>query len=949
MLNQFVACDLETTGLDPYTDKIVEIGMVKAENGEIKDKFHALINPGRTLPVRIKRLTGLNDADLAACPPLIEVLPDALKFIGDTPLVGHNIGFDLRFLSAASGRALSNETYDTLELARLVLPGASGYRLDALCGLLGIEIPRHRALQDAEAAAALFLLLSERLRSQDLGVLVELNRLLAQARSSLSPFLNSLVREGMSRFSDQKIKPHNLAVFAENDEAEPRRASGGGAVPATPLDLVRVQEFFSKAGPLSGTISGYELRPQQAAMAAKITQSLNAQKYLLLEAGTGVGKSMAYLLPLILWCAATGQRAVVSTHTINLQEQLWGKDVPLLARSAGVPFKAALVKGRSNYLCLRRWFAATGGEHFPEEAAFLARVFSWLSATKTGEKSELSLTPTDFDYWHTICGDSDSCLGGVCRYQKHCFINRARRKAEEADLIIVNHSLLFTDVRSENRVLPSYGPLVIDEAHHLEDAATSHLGRQVAQGALNTFFAALGKILARLKEKAPPSDGKKWYAAINEVQEMRLEAAEASRHYFFLLGEFVRNYQSGNDRDYGRVTLRLPRNGEDWQDVVDRSALLSGEIKNLAGEAEKVAEMMELWAISDEGWVGRTRDLTQTIQSGLALAGDLEFIMNGSGDNFVYWVETDINAEGSAGHTTLLAAPIDVGSLLYENFFKNKVPVILTSATLSVGDSFQHYKERTGLHCLPDGQLLETRLESPFAYEKQALLCINRELPAPGMAAPADYLDRLAQVIHRLISANKGRSLILFTSHRTLREVYRRLKPGLEEEDICILGHGIDGGRSRILEEFKTTVRSVLLGSSSFWEGVDVPGEALTCVVIVKLPFWSPSVPVIEARLDDLAGKNRDGFREFSVPQAIIRFKQGFGRLIRTGTDRGAVVILDRRILEKRYGRFFLSSLPLKSHIRGDTDMIAKKISEWMENRGEMGPVWTDPEFPCKM
>jgi ATP-dependent DNA helicase DinG len=312
-------------------------------------------------------------------------------------------------------------------------------------------------------------------------------------------------------------------------------------------------------------------------------------------------------------------------------------------------------------------------------------------------------------------------------------------------------------------------------------------------------------------------------------------------------------------------------------------------------------------------------------------------------------VETDINAEGSAGHTTLLAAPIDVGSLLYENFFKNKVPVILTSATLSVGDSFQHYKERTGLHCLPDGQLLETRLESPFAYEKQALLCINRELPAPGMAAPADYLDRLAQVIHRLISANKGRSLILFTSHRTLREVYRRLKPGLEEEDICILGHGIDGGRSRILEEFKTTVRSVLLGSSSFWEGVDVPGEALTCVVIVKLPFWSPSVPVIEARLDDLAGKNRDGFREFSVPQAIIRFKQGFGRLIRTGTDRGAVVILDRRILEKRYGRFFLSSLPLKSHIRGDTDMIAKKISEWMENRGEMGPVWTDPEFPCKM
>ena len=939
MLNQFVACDLETTGLDPNTDKIVEIGLVKTENGKTIERFSALVNPGRALPVRIKRLTGLRDADLVSCPPLAEVLPDALKFIGDNPVVGHNIGFDLRFLSAAAGCAIPNEAYDTLELARLVLPGAAGYRLESLCRLLDLEIPRHRALKDAEAAAAVFQVLSGRLRALDLGLLIELNRLLTQARSSLAPLLNSLVREGLSRFSDQKIKSHNLAVFADSRETETRRAPAVAEPPAAHLDPEQVRTFFSQDGPLAGTISGYEQRPQQSDMAAKIAQSLNEQKYLLLEAGTGVGKSMAYLLPLVLWCAASGQRAVVSTHTINLQEQLWKKDVPLLARASGVPFQAALVKGRSNYLCLRRWFAAVAGEHFPEEAAFLARVFSWLTVTKTGEKSELTMAPKDFDYWQTICGDADSCLGGICRYQKHCFINRARRKAEDSDLIIVNHSLLFTDVRAENRVLPPYGPLVIDEAHHLEDAATAHLGRQVAQGVMHTFFAAMGKILARLKEQAPPSEGKKWFAAINGAQEMRLEAAEASRLFFFLLGEFVRCRQSGDDGGSGRVTLRLPRTGEDWQEVADRSAMLAGQINSLAEETKKIIAMIELWTIADEGWAGRARDLDQTIQSGLALAGDLELIMNCSGDNFVYWVETDLNAEGSAGHTTLLTAPIDVGSLLYENFFKNKVPVILTSATLSVGDSFQHYKDRTGLHYLPDGLLLETRYDSPFAYENQALLCISRDLPAPGLAAPDDYLGQLARIIHRLVSANKGRSLVLFTSHRTLREIYRQLKPELEEEDICILGHGIDGGRSKILEEFKSTARSVLFGSSSFWEGVDVPGEALTCVIIVKLPFWAPSIPVIEARLEDLARKKRDGFKEFSVPQAVIRFKQGFGRLIRTGADRGAVVILDRRIIDKRYGRYFLNSLPLKSHIRGDTELIVKKIAEWAGKNGEYGSL----------
>lgn len=940
MLNRFVAFDLETTGLDPLSDKIIEIGLVKYEGGEITETFHTLVNPGRPLPVKIKRLTGLQDADLKPAPSIEQVLPAAVALIGDCPVIGHNISFDLRFFEAAGGRSLSNETYDTLEMARLVLPGATSYRLETICSLLGVGTPKHRALADADSAARLFIALSERLRSMDMGLLLELNRLIAQARSPLSPLLGRLVKESVSTFSGGKIKPYRLPVFAESGETESRRAHGGVSNPAAVIETGRVESFFANDGPMAKTIAGYEHRPQQVAMAKEIARALNEQNYLLVEAGTGVGKSMAYLLPLLLWTTASGQRAVVSTHTINLQEQLWKKDIPILASFLGAPFRAALVKGRSNYLCLRRWFAAVAGNHTPEEASFLARVLTWLTVTKTGDRSELNIAPSESDFWQAICGDADSCLGASCRYQKHCYINKIRRKAEEADLIIVNHSLLFTDVKAENRVLPSYGPLVIDEAHHLEDVATVHLGRQVSQTALNRFFAALGKALGRLKEIAPPSGAAAWFAGIQDAQETRLAAAEAGRQFFFLLGELVFQGRSGDDREYGRATVRLPLSGEGWLELAARASALVEQVHNLAATAGKLVEMMELWSITDEGWTGRSKDLAQTVQPGLTLAHDLKFIISGSGENHVYWVEAEFSTGETARHAALYAAPIDVGALLYESFFKNKAPVILTSATMSVSGTFQHYKERTGLCHIPGDRLAEARFDSPFAYDNQALLCINRDLPAPGAVPAEDYLDRLAKAIERFVLANRGRTMVLFTSHRALRSVYCRLKPRLEEEDICILGHGIDGGRSRILEEFKSTEKSVLLGSSSFWEGVDVPGEALSCVVIVKLPFWSPSVPVIEARLEDLARKKRDGFKEFSVPQAVIRFKQGFGRLIRTAADRGIVVILDRRILDKKYGRYFLNSLPLRSHVRGDTETIVKKITEWMRTKDEPGLTW---------
>lgn len=932
MKRDFVVCDLETTGFDPVTDKIIEVGLVRLEEGEITGKYHSLVNPGRPLPLKIKRLTGLDDSDLAFAPALSHVLPEILDFIGDTAIAGHNVQFDLGFLGAARGLPLHNPSFDTLELARLVVPGASSYRLGILCVGLNIDVrASHRALDDALVTARLLTVLTKKLREIDLELLTQLNSLLREAQSGWHHYLTDLIKEILKTFPDRKISasPYWNRVEEKEDKNVVIRREPSAGREKTVLEEKDVTALLGREGPLAAVLPVYEYRPQQEAMVGQVTRALNEEKYLLMEAGTGVGKSMAYLVPMVLWGLLNKERVLVATHTINLQEQLWLKDIPILADVIQKPLRAALAKGRQNYICLRRWFGALDTPHQPMEAAFFARVLTWLGVTGTGDKSELNIAPGEGDLWLNICGEADGCLGSRCRYQRGCFVNKARKAAEEADLIIANHSLLFSDVRAENKVLPAYGPLIIDEAHHLEESATAHLGRQFSQSALNRWLGMAGKALSKQAEKAPPGDGVKWAKTIKAAQELRLEAAEAARLFFQLLWEMAAKNLSG-ESEYSRVSLRLP-----CCEAVYGEFLAGGEkcievLRGFTVEIRSCTELMELWAISEEAWASPSRDLAQIANSGLALIDDFQFILESLDPGFVYWAELEFSSRGPAKHCSLMAAPIDVGALLYERFFKNKSTVVLTSATLAVNGNFEHFIERTGLNYIPEERLIRAHFDSPFVYDRQALLCINRDLPVQGTVKENTYMEKLESTLYKLVEITGGRTLVLFTSHRTLREIYKRLKPRLEALDICLLGHGIDGSRSRILEEFKTTGRTVLFGASSFWEGVDVQGEALTCVVMVKLPFMSPAVPVIEARLEDLARRDKDGFRSLSVPQAVIRFKQGFGRLIRSGSDRGCVVILDGRILNKSYGRQFLSSLPLKSHFRGGIEMISKKVSDWI-------------------
>ncbi|HAU32387.1 MAG: DNA polymerase III, epsilon subunit [Desulfotomaculum sp. 46_296] len=944
MLISFVVCDLETTGLSPRQDEIIEIGMALVENGEIAASYHSLVRPSRKLPVSIRRLTGLDDQMLASCPELPEVLPRALEFLGGHPLVGHNVSFDKGFLEEAAG-PLKNPSYDTLELARVVFPFSPGFSLGALCRFLNIKNEKeHRALSDTLATVELYGKLVDALKELDARVILQVIAFLAQAGSSWVKPLSGALKNLTGGCAQRKIGEKVVCTNPEFGQTEQYIMTTAPKEAVLLPEQEELPSLFEAKGPLASNLADYEYRPQQEQMVRAVCGALSGQKYLLMEAGTGTGKSIAYLIPALHWAITRGERVVVSTRTINLQEQLWLKDIPGLLGALSWPCKAALVKGRSNYLCLRRWFSVQAAANCrPDEAAFYARVQVWAAATATGDRSELFISSFEMDYWSNICSDSENCLGMRCRWFKgQCYVAKAHRAAEAANLIITNHSQLFSDIRMENKVLPAYGPLVIDEAHHLEDIATEQLGRQVSWAAVRRWTGAVSRFLSQLDVLVPSGDFEIWRQTRQEARNTLALLVHEAQFFFEAARVLVISRSSSDYQGSDRWTLRIKRTG-----LENRVVFLEAEYSNLEyrfGELldclHKLYGILETWLQggASEYWSGLSAEIDQHLSCGRGLAADLAFVMFCRENNFVYWAEAAEEAYGCSLH----AVPIQVGEILNEQLFKTKETVVLTSATLSAGGSFEHFKERTGLDLLPAERLIELKVDSPFSYSDQSLLCIARDMPSPYGVPGGDYFEALLESLTGLIKAVQGKTLILFTSHQALREVHRRLKDFCEEENLYLLAHNIDGGRSRLVEAFRKSERAVLLGASSFWEGIDIPGEALSCVVIVKLPFWAPGIPVIEARLEELAGRGKDGFLRYSLPQAVIKFKQGFGRLIRTMRDRGVVVVLDPRLLNKRYGRHFLISLPVKTHFRGDTWMIKDKVAQWLKypaaHPGTQGP-----------
>jgi ATP-dependent DNA helicase DinG len=638
--------------------------------------------------------------------------------------------------------------------------------------------------------------------------------------------------------------------------------------------LPSLHDFFAPGGVLARSSLPYEFRRGQLEMAQAVERAFTDQRHLIVEAGTGTGKTLAYLLPALRHCAATGQRVIISTGTKNLQEQLFFKDIPFLESLLG-PLRVCYMKGRANYLCRHKLYSLRNQPILSglEEISQYQAIAEWEQTTETGDRAEIDDLPEASLLWAKLDARSEACLGQSCPDYGECFITQMRRRAAESDIVIVNHHLFFADMAVRQQaagapdagVLPEAGIVIFDEAHELEDVASSYFGISLS----NLRF----EDLARDIETVLRSSGDLKAEIVSAAQTIR----ERARLFFAALPTRTTHNERGYSAD-GRMPF------------INREEFLEAQGDVYLGVLNALHRM--------EGELARQRD----IETGPGLARrtatmreQLKFLMESEDRNTVFWLE---RRSGRQMSTLLQATPIDVSELLREMLFQVYPSIVLTSATLTVQGGFTHIRKRLGLD-----EARELVVPSHFRYDRQALLYLPPEMPDPREPG---FQDAAASRIRRMLDITRGRAFCLFTSYQQMRDLYERL---IVEVGYPLLLQGT-APRKALLEEFRQTPNAVLFGTSSFWQGVDVQGEALSCVIVDRLPFAVPTDPVVQARMRAIEEAGGKPFFEYQVPSAVITLKQGFGRLIRSLNDRGVLMLLDPRLERQRYGRIFLESLP---------------------------------------
>lgn len=957
MINKnLLVLDLETTGLDPKTDRIIEIGAVLHTKKGKQADFSQLVNPGIPIPRFITELTGITremvNSDKAL--PIGEALQELDKFllkelgqagpddrIESLPIAGHNIGFDLSFLHEA-GAFKANPSLDTYEMASVILPGESRYNLRALGQVLGV--PRratHRALDDAQVTLAILKIMYGQICQLPLPTLAEIVRL-----SEGIPWKGALpfgwaLEAGKQEHKTSSIEPYQNPILSQPPPPEFNPLESKEKIQG--LDLEEVSAVLEPGGPFHKSFPDYENRSEQLEMLRASARAISEGRHYLIEAGTGIGKSLAYLIPSALWASSNQHRVVISTNTINLQDQLISKDIPLLLKTLKLDCKAAVLKGRSNYLCphhletLRKSKPKT-----IDEMRVLGKILVWLESSQSGDRGEINLNgQPENRVWNRVSADHEDCSteGCIKRTGGRCPFYQARQRAHSSHLIVVNHALLLADVATGNRVLPEYDTLVIDEAHHLESATTNALSFYTSQSLLRRSLSALGDenkgilhwVLSIGKDHLSPSENGSLNQLIQSLISRSFKTKSRMDEVFQVLQGFLdRSPAAKRDSKY-TIQLRFQsphspesfggvlRAGSDWDEL---EASWDHARQSLYGLLEDIQKLWE----SINQLLGNNRqdqpqveailnDLREASRELFEMYENIDNLVFEPDPNMIYWIESHPQRPAVA----IQAAPLHIGELMENHIWFEKRAVILTSATLTTAGSFDYIKNRLQAH---DAETLS--LGSPFDYQNAALLYLVEDIPEPTDFR--GHQQAINQGLVPLCKATGGRTLVLFTSYSQLQNTARAITGPLAQEGIIVYEQGSGPSPHTLLTSFRSADQAVLLGTRAFWEGIDIPGPDLSVLVIAKLPFQVPSDPIVAARAETY----QDSFNSYMLPEAILSFRQGFGRLIRSKQDVGVVAMLDKRLISKTYGDLFLSSLPNCTIQAGFLKDLPETASRWL-------------------